>query len=230
MSSLPSAVASLGERFAEAIGFFREKSPVFAEQFEALDDEARAQAFTVAGVARIDTIASVWRALEVALDKGQAFEVFKAAVMPLLVKAWVGTPEAAAARVDTIFRTNTSTAYNAGRYKQATHPDTIRLRPVWRFDAILDGRTSSVCKTCHGTTLPADHPWWRSHLSPLHHRCRSSFVTLRASQAGKLTAEPPDAEAAGSFGAPPGKPWRPDPADYPAPLRSAVERIAQGPA
>ncbi len=224
-----SPLASLGERFAEAIAFFREKSPVFAAEFATLDAAARSRAFTVSSVARLDVIASVWRALDVAIASGESFEAFRATVLPLLVSAWVGRPGQIPARVDVIFRTNTASAYNAGRYRQARHPDTMRLRPIWRFDALLDGRTSSICRTCHGTTLPADHPWWRTHLSPLHHRCRSSFVTLRASQAGPLTARPPEDEPSGTFGTPPGEPWRPDPGAYPAPLRGAAQRAALPP-
>jgi len=222
-----SPVAALGGRFFEAIAFFQEKSPVFAEQFASLDAAARARAFTVSGIAQIDVIASVWRALDVALAAGEGFEDFRAAILPLVAGAWLGSPKQIPPRVETIFRTNTAGTYNAGRYRQATHPDTIRLRPIWRFDALLDGRTSSICRTCHGTTLPASHPWWRTHLSPLHHRCRSSFVTLRASQAGPITARPPEDEPTGTFGTPPGEPWRPDPAAYPAPLREAVRRASE---
>ncbi len=221
--------ASFGERFAEAVEFFREKSPVFADDFATLDAAARARAFTVASVAQIDAIASVWRALDVALDSGQPYESFRDAILPILTSAWLGSPGKIPARIDVIFRTNTASAYNAGRYRQATHPDTVRLRPVWRFDALLDGRTTSICKTCHGTTLPADHPWWRTHISPLHHRCRSSFVTLRASQAGPLTENPPSQEPTGSFGSPPGTPWRPDPRAYPEPLRGALARATEPP-
>lgn len=223
--NIPSPVAALGDRFDEAIEAFREKSPLLAEEFEQLDEAARAQAFTVAGAARVDVVASVWRALDLAIATGQPLEEFRAAITPLVQGAWTGP----APRVETILRTNTLGAYNAGRFRQATHPDVRELRPVWRFDAILDGRTSSVCRRCQGVTLPSDHPWWRTHLAPLHHQCRSSFLTLRASQAGALSEVPTDSEPVEGFGRPPGEPWRPDPADYPAPLRSAVERLAQGP-
>ncbi len=218
--------ASLGERFAEAVAFFREKAPVLAERYKEIDDAARHRAFTVSGVARIDVIASVWRALDVALARGEGFEEFRAAALPSLASAWLGSPQQLPSRVATIFRTNTAGAYNAGRHKQATHPDTVQLRPIWRFDALLDGRTSSICKTCHGTTLPASHPWWRTHLSPLHHNCRSSFVTLRS---GEITLDPPDVAAVGTFGTPPGEPWTPDPRQYPAPLRDAVIRATEPP-
>lgn len=221
-----SPVAALGDRFLEAVAWFREKAPVLAERYKEIDAAARQRAFMVAGVAQIDVVASVWRALDVALATGSPFEEFRAAILPLVASAWRGSPQQVPARIETIFRTNTAGAYNAGRYQQATHPDTIRLRPIWRFDAVLDGRTSDICNACHGTTLPASHPWWRTHLSPLHHNCRSSFVTLRS---GEITLNPPDVAAAGTFGTPPGEAWTPDPGQYPAPLRDAVIRATEPP-
>lgn len=225
----PSPVAALGDRFEEAIEAFRETAPAFDGAFVEAETAASARAFTIAQVARADVVSGVWKALDVAIATGDTLASFRATVLPLLASAWVGSPGQIPARVDTIFRTTTAASYNAGRYRQAQHPDTVRLRPFWRFDALLDGRTSSICRACHGTTLPADHPWWRTHLSPLHHRCRSSFVTLRASQVGDLTAKPPADEPAGTFGRPPDEPWRPNPDAYPAPLRPAIHRAMQPP-
>lgn len=225
----PSPVAALGDRFEEAIAAFRETAPAFDGAFVEVEAAASAKAFTVAQVTRADVVASVWRALDVAIATGESLAAFRATVEPLIAAAWIGSPSEVPARVETIFRTNTAVAYNAGRYRQATHADTVRLRPYWRFDALLDGRTSSICRACHGTTLPADHPWWRTHLSPLHHRCRSSFVTLRASQVERTTDKPPTSEPVGTFGRPPDAPWRPDPAAYPAPLRPAIQRALQPP-
>lgn len=227
----PPPVAALGDRFDEAIDAFRETAPAFDAAFDEIRSAASSRAFTIAGVTRADVVASVWRAMDVAIASGEAMATFRAAVLPALASAWGVSGDKAAPRVETIFRTNAAVAYNAGRYRQARHPDTVRLRPIWRFDALLDGRTSSICRTCHGTTLPADHPWWRTHLSPLHHRCRSSFVTLRASQVepGEMTDRPPEEAPTGGFGRPPEDPWRPDPNAYPAPLRPAIHRALAPP-
>jgi hypothetical protein len=154
----PPPVAALGDRFDEAIDAFRETAPAFDAAFDEIRSAASSRAFTIAGVTRADVVASVWRAMDVAIASGEAMATFRAAVLPALASAWGVSGDKAAPRVETIFRTNAAVAYNAGRYRQARHPDTVRLRPIWRFDALLDGRTSSICRTCHGTTLPADHP------------------------------------------------------------------------
>lgn len=107
------------------------------------------------------------------------------------------------ARLETIFRTNVQRAYQAGRYEQMTHPVTLKMRPYWLFDAILDGRTTRGCKDANGTLLPAKHPWWDGNYPPRHFRCRSLVRSLRVAEAEKrgITAQPPDVTAQDGFGA-----------------------------
>lgn len=227
---IPDPVAALGGKFAEATAYLRERSPALRTTWSRLALDGAKQAFVVAGVAQVDVLTDVWTALERAVDQGLAYETFRAAVIVSLASTWGGTVSNPSARIATIFRTNTSAAYNAGRYRQARHPDTIRLRPYWRYDAIRDGRTTPLCKACDGVTLPADDPWWSTHLPPLHHHCRAGFTTLRASQVGDkdLTKHPPEDAPDGNFGRPPTtQPWRPDPADYPAPLRARVQHFIE---
>ena len=45
-----------------------------------------------------------------------------------------------------------------------------------RFVAVLDERTSKICRSCDNTVLPIDHSWWIEHMPPMHHRCRSTVV------------------------------------------------------
>lgn len=51
------------------------------------------------------------------------------------------------------------------------------------FDAILDGRTTIVCRSRNGITLPADDSFWLYNTPPLHHYCRSSIRGITATQA-----------------------------------------------
>jgi hypothetical protein len=104
--------------------------------------------------------------------------------------------------METIFRNWVQSANNAGRYEQATTPDALAVRPFWKFVAVLDVRTSVICKECNGVILPAGHPWWKTHIGPLHHRCRSTFITLTKKQAEKagITPEPPSIAGSDGFG------------------------------
>ena len=118
-------------------------------------------------------------------------------------------------------------AFSAGRYAIATHPEVLEDRPFWLFDAIMDSRTSKACKACDGVILPASDPFWSTHNPPLHFNCRSDITPLSEDEAqgmggvkrpGKV---PPVDEG---FGLPPiGDTYAPDFTGTPEPLFAEYE-------
>jgi SPP1 gp7 family putative phage head morphogenesis protein len=58
--------------------------------------------------------------------------------------------------------------------------------PLLRFDAVIDGQTSDLCRSLHGTTLPVDHPFWDRFYPTNHFGCRSTVRQLRT---GSITPE-----------------------------------------
>lgn len=215
------------ERFEEAIEWFREKTPLTEDAYEALSDRAKRKAFSVAGVAQLDLVADVMRSIDDALQEGTSLEDWKKAIGPSLTKAWGGSVASPGWRLETIFRTNVQHAYAAGRYAQATDPDVLAARPFWQFDAIIDGRTSKICEDADGTVLPADSEWWGAHHPPCHFACRSQVITLTAAQAkkaGGVTEKPTKTKAQGGFGLLPSRDeWEPVSGDYPAGLWAEFE-------
>lgn len=211
--------------FEEAIAALRRRVPMTDEQFAALEEAEREYAFTVAGVAELDVVADVYEAIERAVEDGTTFEDFEVDVGGQLSGAWGGEDPA---RLETVFRNNVQTAYNAGRYESATAPAVADERPYWRYDSIVDADTTEICLACNGVVLPADHPWWRTHYPPCHHRCRAMVTTLTQRQAERdgITDSPPDIRAMTGFGKAPtdgGRDWAPEPDDYPAPLAAELE-------
>lgn len=186
---------------AEALAWLRSRVPMTEAAWRALSEAAQKRAFMVAGLAQEALVAQVQAALEAALRDGSTLEDFAAQVGASMETAWLGPT----ARIETIFRTNIMSAYNAGRYAQANDPDTRATRPYWRFVATLDTRTAPQCRAAHGVILPADHPWWQSHYPPMHHRCRCFVQTLTPRQAERLggVSAPSTLPAADGFGAPP---------------------------
>jgi SPP1 gp7 family putative phage head morphogenesis protein len=187
--------------FDEAVAWFRKRVAMTAEERTRLTGEARRQGFFVSHAAQLDVVHDVWKALDAAIAKGTPLADFKREVGPKLREAWSpkDVPDPAW-RLETIFRQNVQNAYSAGRYRQATDPDVLDERPVWMFDAILDGRETSICKACDGTMLAAEDKWWLSHQPPLHFNCRSSVITLTEEQAGKLSKKKPDVPVPAGFG------------------------------
>jgi hypothetical protein len=47
------------------------------------------------------------------------------------------------------------------------------------FDAVLDGRTTDLCKSLNGTVLPKNHPFWAKYWIPNHYGERSTIKSAR---------------------------------------------------
>lgn len=187
------------DRFEEAISVFRRRVPMTEDEFQALEDAEYERAFKVAGVMDADLVQEVFDALDDAIADGTTFEEFQAKVGADLEAAWAGE---APTTLETVFRTNTMGAYNAGRREIFTRPEVKEARPYWRFDAISDERTDEDCEAADGTVLDADDDWWKTHTPPLHPNCRCSFIALSQEEAEEegIDTDVPDADAADGFG------------------------------
>lgn len=192
---------------SESEAWFRRRTVLSDDAYAKLSKDARRKAFRVAGLAKLDLIQDVFDSLADALRDGTPFEEWKAAIGQHVEDAWAGTVANPGWRLEIIFRTNLQSAYAAGRYEQATDPDVLPLRPYWRFDAVLDSRTSPICQAAHGTIRAADDAWWGGHHPPCHFGCRSAVITLSESQAarfGGVTPRPTKIGAQDGFGQLPG--------------------------
>ncbi len=170
-------------------------------EFYVLDAEARNRAFTVSGVAELDLVSDVWRAIDSAVANGETLADFKTRVAADLESMWGGSNPA---RLETIFRTNVQSAYSTGRYIQNNKPEVKATHPFSKFSAILDGRTTDICEECDGTILPTDDPWWADHQPPLHFNCRSDVSALTPEEAEELGVDdaPPAVDPDSGFGVP----------------------------
>jgi phage gp29-like protein len=223
-------------RWQEAIDLLRKKTNVSRADFDLLDAAARTRAFTVAHVTHLDLIAEIHDSLVKAERAQQRFEDWRDEQWDKLAKEWElhggpRTPAHIAWRLETIWRTNTQAALNAGRYAQQVDPDILALRPYWYLVVVDDGRTSDICRELISpkVILPASDPVWSRLYPPLHHCCRDRVTTLDAEQArakGILKAAP-TTKAADGFGAAPGKTlpeWEPDLTTRPPELAEMTRR------
>ncbi|MDW8358774.1 phage minor head protein [Thermus sp.] len=195
----------------EALAWFRRRLPLPEPVWRTLREEARRRAFWVAGLAALDMVQETKDALEEALSRGLPFEDFQRSLSERVRTAW---GEGSRHRLATVFRTNLQLAYGAGRWKAAE--ETRSLRPYWGLQVVLDGRTSETCRPLAGVVLPADHPFWRNHIPPLHHGCRTALVTYSREEGERLAwREAPDHAPQEGFGrAPTAEEWSPHPRDY----------------
>jgi SPP1 gp7 family putative phage head morphogenesis protein len=203
---MPWKVSFDPDKFEDALAWFRQRTPMPARRYYVLETHARDKAFTVSQVAQMDVIQQVLTAIERAIDKGQDLRDFASEVGPALRRAWAGSVANPAHRLETIFRTNTASAFSRGRDLQMDAPVVSAVRPWRLFDDTRDGRESDICKAIGGTVVRFDDPWLATHTPPLHQQCRTQLRALREEQARRRARwgeHPPPTEAAPGFGAKP---------------------------
>lgn len=163
----------------EAIRFFAAKGRRATFDWPEMLHEEHAADFTVAKMGELDLLDATHRAVRDALAKGRTFEQFRQELEPTLRAAgWWGRQErtdpltgerrmvqlGSTRRLQIIYDTNLRTAYAAGQWERIERVKAAR--PWLRYVAVLDARTRPLHRAWHGTILPVDHPWWRTHYPP----------------------------------------------------------------
>ncbi len=211
----------------EAIAWFRARVPLTRDEWDALVAKVRRKAFTVSGVALLDVVAEVWESLTKALEEGTPYQEWADGIRDRLEAAW-GRRDGH--RLETIFRTNVQMAYQSGRWAQLQDPEVRATHPYLMYDAVLDSRTTEICRARNGTVLPADDPWWASNWPPLHFNCRSGVRPLTEAEASQRTIGRPAAvpPQRGFGSVPESWEWSPKPEDYPLELLAAFRGRPHG--
>jgi hypothetical protein len=218
------------QRPKEAVGWFAARVPFTRAELEELDAEQRSRAFYVSNVAQLRVVADVHKAISRAIAKGTTLDDFKAEVQAKLETEW---GRDIPGRVETIFRTNVQSAYNAGRLEQFEEPAVRHLRPFRAWSVIVDGRTTeNICLPLRNVQVPADSAFALSHIPPLHYNCRTGIMSLSredVAEGGGLTGHPPEAPPQQGFGGHPRALPQVDVSDAPEPLqRILAHKLERG--
>ena len=189
----------------EAIRFFKSKGYRIGFDWRDVWQQEHAHAFTVAKAMRADLLADIREGVEAALAKGTTLREFQKQLTPLLQKkGWWGkkqvidpkTGEKALAqlgsprRLRVIFDTNLRMAYASGRWGRI---ERLKKRlPNLRYTAIRDSRTRPRHRAWHGTILPVDHSFWKTHAPPNGWFCRCKLIQLSNQQMKRRGFKPSD--------------------------------------
>lgn len=188
-----------------ALEFFREKGLKTSFAWQDMLHEEHDRAFTVAKMMDLDLLSDVKAHVDRAIAEGRTFREFAQELKPELVRrGWWGKAEmidpqtgekklvqlGSPRRLRTIFDTNLRTAYAAGHW--ARIQEYARSAPYLMYTAVLDARTRPQHRAWHGTVLPVDHEWWRTHTPPNGWNCRCTVIQLSARDLLKLGKSGPD--------------------------------------
>ena len=175
----------------EAVRDFRAKGLHVGFDWRDTDAAQQLVSFTAAKATRLDVLTALKRSVDRTIADGITFGTFRDGLEPQLRKlGWWGRqpmtdPETGETRIvqlgsprrlRTIFDTNLRMAYARGRWERIER--LAEARPLLRYVAVLDARTRPEHMRWHGTVLPLDHPFWRTHYPPCGWHCRCTVVQL----------------------------------------------------
>lgn len=151
-----------------AIKYLKRKVLITSTEYKKLEDEAKALAYTVSGVTKMDILLDTRDALEKVMGEGGTLDSFKKQLSDIMTKkGWAGISPR---RAETVFRTNISTADSVGFYAQ-----TIKKKksfPYWEYQALDDSRTRFAHFLNDGKIYPINHPFWDIWYPPNGFNCR----------------------------------------------------------
>lgn len=212
-----------------ALAFFRAKGYATGFAWQDVWQREHDAAFTVAKMLDVDLLRDVRSAVDRAIADGQTLAQFREGLEPELMKAgWWGKAEmvdpatgettlvqlGSPRRLETIFRVNMQASYAAGHWQQIQ--ETKAEAPYLMYDAVDDGRTREEHRAWDGTVLPADDPWWDTHMPPNDFGCRCGVIQLSADQVRAMGLDVADE-------APPD-----NPREYTNPRTGEVEMVPSG--
>jgi SPP1 gp7 family putative phage head morphogenesis protein len=184
--------------FSEAIAFFKQKVPINTNAWDDFADEAQDYAFTLSKVTSAELLSDVYGMVLSALENGDSFGQFKKGFNAAIDKAgW--NPAKRSWRSQLIFMQNLRQAYGAGRYKQQTDPEMLKLRPYFQYRH----GDSRVPRPHHlaldGKIYPANDPFWQTCYPPNGFGCSCKCFSLskRDIQQEELTVEDSPRETVG---------------------------------
>lgn len=175
-----------------AVDKIRSKIPMDREDFAALGDAARTEAFSVAGEHTAQAIVHMQEALADTLAHGASMEDFRRELIGRL-----GDNPLAPWHAETVFRTNIMSAFHAGEQDVFRHPLITGEFPYIAYDAIPDTRVRDNHLAMMHYGIPyengqnsniyrADDPIWDIWYPPNGYACRCAVRYLTVRQAARL--------------------------------------------
>ena len=148
-----------------------------------MEEKAKSRAFYVSRLAELEAVGRVKDYLVDNLKDKTSFQNFVKNLDKdeLLKKA--GWEEEGGWYWETVYRTNTMSAFNAGRAEAFEEYEPEYLE----FIGIEDFRQTPVCAARSGIVKKRTDPFWKKNFPPLHFNCRSTVRPIYAEEAAAFS-------------------------------------------
>jgi hypothetical protein len=179
--------------FEQAISFFRQKVNVPTAKWADMLQGAHSRAFTVAGATKEGMLTDFRAAIDDAISNGSTLGDFRKSFDDIVARYGWDYNGTRGWRTQTIYGTNLRTAYAAGRWKQMTDPDVLRLNPYWKRvhkDGEKHPRPEHLA--WDGLVLPPDDPFVKTHATPDGWGCQCRWDPINRRELASLGKSGPD--------------------------------------
>lgn len=174
--------------FDEQAAFFRHKlgNLLPSEKWTDIQKSQHDKGFMVAGAATVELLTDLFAAVDRTIVAGDSLDMFRKNFKSIVkANGWDYNGDFNW-RTRTIYQTNISTSYNAGRLAQLLEGDFL----YWVY---IHSKTVQHPRKEHlawdGITLSPDDPWWQSHFTPNGFGCQCRVKgTNRPPKNARLTA------------------------------------------
>lgn len=187
---------ALKRPFPQQVAFFRGKLGrlVPTRRWDDIKEAEHDRAFMVAGAVQADLLTDLAAAVDRSITEGQSLDAFRKDFRAIVQKngwhGWTGegTRAGEAWRTRTIYRTNASTSYAAGRFAQLVEGDF----PFWVYlhGGSKEPRINHL--SFNGLVLPPAHPFWLRFYPPSDWGCSCYVVGARSLRAARRLGGDPD--------------------------------------
>lgn len=171
--------------FFEAINSFLSREIVPRSVWDRLTGAAKKKAFSIAGLALKEMLSTAFDELGKSVAKGLGLRSFRKELNARFDSA--GWTRINPSHVENVFRTNTMSAYSAGREAQMTQPAVLKARPYWQIMGVHDDRCRATHAAVRGKVLRADDPFWKNvGRPPFGWMCRCKTVSRSQREVDRL--------------------------------------------
>jgi hypothetical protein len=173
----------------EAIAYFRQKGYRVGFDHRDVWQQEHQAAFTVAKAMQLDVLADIRAQVDAALANGTTFAQFKRELTPKLqARGWWGKQEmvdpldgetkrvqlGSPKRLELIYDTNLATAYSEGQWERIQRNKALFPFLEYVRSASTNPRHTHLAYA--GLVLPADDPFWATHMPVKEFRCKCSVI------------------------------------------------------
>lgn len=184
---------ALPVHFTEAIEFLRNKRPLPTRVWTDMWQDMHSRAFVVAGAMKDALVKDFHEAVTRAIAEGGTLEDFRKDFDRIVASHGWSYKGSRGWRSRTIYETNLSTAFSAGRWAQIQRLKAVR--PYIRYITMADEHVRFSHRKLHDIVLPADHPFWLRWFPPNDWGCRCFVQSLSEADLKRMKLKvTPDAD------------------------------------